>query len=985
MTLLIEQIAAANYSTLPLTLTPITTPAILGSPIIGYQGMSIAPTAMTSNYLENKLTVAGAAVNLVPIAATYPLAATGSVSIAVDPNATAATSAAVIEYGIGIGNPNGTGSGAMLTVYYGGAPGSKGLSVSMNGTATVIDANYTSAMAFVVVLNLATGGLEIITPNGTFTPTAVAPMGATTTINLLAMLENASAVTSTLTLVYETVTGGNSAYGLTVPAGVTQLMGQTPPSLPSGYALGDRYQVISGGVLLAPNGVKMNIPTNAIIEVIGTTAQPEVNVTSFYQQSDIASIASAANTPSTLDGMGLDPSVLTAGVFQSDISPIEIPASVISSSLNSYTPIGSTVALVGTTPVQHSVSAVENLVKANSVKFGSAGDPFGPNGLFWSYQHNSGLWDSSLLPAIPTNGYINSSGTVNGGFNGAKGLFNGGVFEFRYRTPAPSGTTECIIGVFSPLNNTGGERSYVNISNYNAAPVGAHTLFAYLDLVAGNFVINQNPSAATSGSTSTVTAISGLTLASLNEGDVFTFVVGGTPTVAPNVQVYKNGISIVASTPLSFTSDKDVYLAPFGITAPTSNPELFLLNSGQLPFKYFAHGLYPVPLFDGRNSSPTSGTLTSTAPSYTIDTKLDPITNITLSNATGTVALFMPAANVNDTTDVLNYLDEIKVVVTGALPTGTNASVLTLNGNITDVYYNGTVGYYVFKKAVTVTSLQTSTNFAPYVLVSKHLVHPDPVVVPAVWNSAGPMYNVTVSEGVDFYEVDLTNGSGTLGVAPLVAGVFPSKMVLKVMPSSSAFYSLTVPSSGFQNAYNVPPTPYYSASVLAQYLEFEYDPTAAVYRFVRATPEPVAIIVPNIYPSGATPGTISNGVATLAKASVESVQFTVPITSAMRVGSTMALALQFAATTTSGNVDLQVSYQVSWPGGTPPAATVATETIAVPTTSGSFANHVTTTALISIPLGAVGYMLTVVLTRLSTNASDTCTGDMQLYNVTLVQ
>ena len=989
MTLLIEQIAP-NYSTTPLTLTPIVSAALLGSPILGYQGMSVAPTILTANYLETELTVAGAAVNLVPIAATYPLSTSGSVSIVIDPNALSATSAAMVEYGIGIGNPNGTGTGAMLSIYYGGAPGSKGLSVSMNGTATVIDANYASTMAFMVILNLATGGLEIITPNGTFTPTAVAPMGATTTINLLTMVENTLAVTSMLALSYATLAGGSSMYGLTAPAGVTQLMGQTPPKLPVGYVIGDRYQVISGGTLLAPNGVKMNIPTNAIIEVIGTTAQPEINVTSFYQQSDIASIAAAANLPTSIDSLGAYPNIIAPGIYHSDISPIEIPVSTTAASLNHYTPIGSVMTLTSNGPIQGSLSAVENLVKAGSVKFGAMSDPFNSNELFMAYSEGSYLWDSTLVPAIPTNGFETSTGTINGGLDGLKGGFNGGVFEFRYTGPAPAGVTACVIGVFSPLNNTGGERSYVNANTYNAAPVGAHNVFAYLDLVAGNFVLNQNPSAVTTGNTSTTTAVSGITLSSLNNGDIFTFVVGGN-----SVQVYKNGISIVASTTLSFISDKDVYLAPFGIMTPTPT-EIFLLNSGQLPFVYYEHGLCPVPLYDGRGSSVVYGTLTSAAPTFQIDTRLDPVVSINLSNAIGTVSLFAPTYAANINTNANEYLDEIRVVITGVLPTGTTASVLTINGNITDVYYNGTVGYYTFKRAITVASLQSSTNFVPYILASKQLVHPDPVIIPAVWNSTGTIYTATLSEGVDFYEVDLTNGSGTLVFTPLVAGIYPTRVMLKIMQSATALNLLTVGSgqngsgwtnsSYFQNSQDVPPTPYTEGgNIEPQYLEFVYDPLTYTYRFVNASPKAVAITIPNIYPSGATPGTIANGVATLAKASVESVQFTIPCTTAMRAGRTMALALQFATTATAGNVDLQVSYQFTAPGLTPPTATVVSETMAAPTTSGDFAYHLTTTALINVPLGVIGTMLTVVLTRLSSNANDTCAGDMHLYNVTLVQ
>ncbi len=964
MTILIEPVASLNYSTTPLNLTPVTSPAELGTPIIGYQGVSVAPTAITTNSLTTTLTAAGMMINLVPIAATYPLASSGSICFAVNPT-TAAANAAMLEFGVGIGNPNGTGSGAMAFIGFAGAPTAKGLVISINGTQTTIDANYTASMAFMIVLNLATGALQVITPNGTFSPVPTAPMGASTTISLLSMIDNSTAVSSTVSLAYATAAAGTVVNGLTAPAGTVQLTGEVSPSLPTGYVLGDRYQVTNGGVLIAPNGVKYNIATNAIIEVIGTTAQPEINITSFYQQSDIASIANTATTPSSVNALGLAPNILTPGIYHSDISPIEFPVSTTTASLNRLTPMGSVVSLTANGPIQLSSSAVDNLVKAGSAKFGTLADPFGLVDIVSSYVNGSNLWDSTLIPAIPTDA------------SGASW-----VFEFRYKGEGVVTTTltESVIGIFSPMNNTGGQRSYVSTSNYNAAPVGAHNVFAYLDLIAGTFVLNQNPSAITSGSTSTTTVISGLSISSLALGDVFTFVVSGS-----TITIYKNGISIVASTSLSFTADKDIYLAPFGLQLPASNG-VWSMNSGQLPFIYYNHAYNPVPLIDQSRLGITTGTINSTAPTFQIDTRLDPSVVLTLSNSTGAVTLLNPTGS-----NILSnlYLDEINVVVTGALTAGTS-SVLTLNGNITDVYYNGTVGYYTFRRGGT-------TGTVPYTLVAKEIVHPDSVVIPAVWNATGTTYTASLSAGVEFYEVDLTNGSGSMAFSPLVAGVYPSKVTLKVMQSASALNTLTFApgvsnSSGwttataFQNVYDIPAAPYtVGGNIEPQYLEFIFDPINFIYRFVQASPKTVAVIIPMLYPSGGTPGTINNGVATLAKASVESVQFSVPITSAFRQGHTVALALQFTTTVYSGNVDLQVSYQITPPSTPAPTATVVTEVMAAPITSATFVNHITTTAFINLSAGSLGSMLMVVLTRLSTNALDTCTGDMQLNSVTLVQ
>ncbi len=165
--------------------------------------------------------------------------------------------------------------------------------------------------------------------------------------------------------------------------------------------------------------------------------------------------------------------------------------------------------------------------------------------------------------------------------------------------------------------------------------------------------------------------------------------------------------------------------------------------------------------------------------------------------------------------------------------------------------------------------------------------------------------------------------------------------------------------------------------------EASYDPAFWKPTFSR--------VVPTLAAYGTAPATaVSVGdtsAMAFAKTANQSVVFSFPITPDMVTNKPLKLKLRYTADAAANNFDIQLGYQVFGVGSAVNTVsyTDLSETIAAPATVGQLA--VATTAVAIIPASALvaNDLITCVITRLATNALDTNTGNLQLFDVTVVQ
>lgn len=163
-----------------------------------------------------------------------------------------------------------------------------------------------------------------------------------------------------------------------------------------------------------------------------------------------------------------------------------------------------------------------------------------------------------------------------------------------------------------------------------------------------------------------------------------------------------------------------------------------------------------------------------------------------------------------------------------------------------------------------------------------------------------------------------------------------------------------------------------------------------------ATVTPVTTVIsksiPLLSPYGNTPaktGTIGDTpVSVFAKADTnDSVYFGFLLDGTFNTTKPINLRLSFANTQANGNVCLQLGYQIFASNAplSPASYTNVTESIPMPATAEEHNSYLTVNATIPLAASNSNGWCNVVLSRLSTNPTDTSTGDWCLINVALEQ
>ncbi len=975
-----------------LSLAPVTGPASFGSPLTGLVpgggGLSYnPPTSSTLTSYTTTFTTAGT-YDVVGMPLSGTVAAGSTTWIGIQPVTTSLgasgfggnivamiadqsiftadsfSTASYVELAFGL-----TANGLMAMPYANGTA----------GTAVTVDAAYVPGTPVIISINAATGALTIVTNNGTFTPAVSVPVTANIMVGILSLLVSTDGATHTLTIdISSTLTSGK-VYGLTPPAGAVPYVGLALATVPTPITLNKRYIVSTGGQFTRPSGAVVTIPSGALVEVIGTVAAPDLAVTFFYQQSDINALAHIQaldvlpvfenSVISYVAPDGLYTSAMVAALslnssFSTSLAPYDLV----------YVKSGKVYVLSGSTSLQDSYAPYND----------SYGD-LGTGG--YSIDMVPGTtWDPVNTPAILTG----NSGYMEVTYQGLTSVANAAAM-----TTLVSGITitAAVLGLMTPIKpqaNQAVDVTLANITDYNAAPVAAVSeFFYYIDFINNELVVNHNPNSVATGSTSTTAVPANGGLYPLNPGDVFGINANNTSGTY-TITFTKNGLSLGSVVADTFISNVPVALAPFAVTKLANGGAggLWLMNSGQNRFVYWDKSTPTVPVInflkakENNAASLATRTIVLTAPgSVTLDTRffLDALitvagaTTITISGSKEHIRhLFLTSAVNSVVTITGTYQNQTVVVPAG----GQIVVTLTLAGS--------GVKQYTVSSVETITGVLTTVNLP---LVSGN-------------------YNQTSAAiaGISVYEVDLSNGNGSLIFGNLTGTTnTPIRLIIKQNSTGNGTLSFPVQDSQLKNigyVLGTPVVPLTAGAVMV--LDFTVDSAGFLWcssdstKFNAASSSSTAPAfvypIPSVVGYGTNPATSGKvgdtSVMIFAKSVIQSVSFNFSVNSTVDVTKPIKLALKYTNDVAGSNVFMiQLGYQVFSTASVVGSVSYTnnTDTMGVPTTTGALNDYSTTTAIIPANAAAVGDLITCVFSRQSTNAADTNTGNLQLFDIVLFQ
>jgi hypothetical protein len=182
---------------------------------------------------------------------------------------------------------------------------------------------------------------------------------------------------------------------------------------------------------------------------------------------------------------------------------------------------------------------------------------------------------------------------------------------------------------------------------------------------------------------------------------------------------------------------------------------------------------------------------------------------------------------------------------------------------------------------------------------------------------------------------------------------------------------------------------YSSSSAITKY-QFDNSLAMATTAYVDAVTK-LNYDVPTPVGYGSYPATFTKvgdiDIAQFSKSLAQSIIWKFAIPATVNLTKAIKLRLHFTGDSASGNYYMQLGYQIMAVGSavTPASYTNEQEAMAAPGTIAYLMNYLTSTIVIPANSVVVGDIVVFVLTRLSTNVSDTNTGNLQLANIKLEQ